>query len=228
MKISALVQRLTVVGLLGSLSVTQTGCGFLISHGPPVGHEQMDYFTCTEGDAGPIVDVVLGSLNLVGAVIIAANPDAFLDPQTSAASGFFWAVLLGSAAGVGFNKSRKCLEAKRQWAERQMQQRALAADRPVGAPAPVSLAAQLGVQAVVLTPRADTLAVGERVQLVATAHGSSGATIPVNAFTWSSSNDAIASVNNAGLVTANAPGTVVIAANTSNVVGTASVMVAPR
>jgi uncharacterized protein YjdB len=48
-------------------------------------------------------------------------------------------------------------------------------------------------------------------------------------FAWSSSNDAIASVSSAGLVTAHGPGTVVIAANTSNVVGTASILVtAPR
>jgi len=46
---------------------------------------------------------------------------------------------------------------------------------------------------------------------------------------WSSSNDAIASVSNAGLVTAHAAGAVVIAANTGNVVGTARLVVtAPR
>ena len=47
-------------------------------------------------------------------------------------------------------------------------------------------------------------------------------------FVWSSSNDAIASVNNAGLVTAHATGAVVIAANTDNVVGTANIVVAAR
>jgi uncharacterized protein YjdB len=81
------------------------------------------------------------------------------------------------------------------------------------------------VQTVVLAPAADTLAVGAQLQLVATARGSSGAEILNREFAWSSSNDAIASVSTAGLVTAHAPGTVVIAANTSNVVGTATLLV---
>jgi len=53
--------------------------------------------------------------------------------------------------------------------------------------------------------------------------------MPDRPFLWSSSNDAIASVSNAGLVTAHAAGTVVIAANAGNVVGTARIVVtAPR
>ena len=85
------------------------------------------------------------------------------------------------------------------------------------------------VQAVMVTPPEDTLAVGQRVQLVASAHSSSGTVVPNRAFMWSSSNDAIASVSNAGLVTAHAAGTVVIAANTGNVVGTARIVVSgPR
>jgi uncharacterized protein YjdB len=81
------------------------------------------------------------------------------------------------------------------------------------------------VMAVIITPAADTLAVGAQLQLVAAAHTSSGATTLGRMFTWSSSNDAIASVSNAGLVTARAPGSVVIAANTNNVVGTATIFV---
>jgi hypothetical protein len=47
-------------------------------------------------------------------------------------------------------------------------------------------------------------------------------------FTWSSSNDAIASVSIAGLVTTHATGAAVIAANTANVVGIANIMVVAR
>jgi len=79
-----------------------------------------------------------------------------------------------------------------------------------------------------VTPPEDTLAVGQRVQLFASAHSSSGTAVPNRDFMWSSSNDAIASVSNAGLVTAHAAGTVVIAANTGNVVGTARIMVTNR
>jgi uncharacterized protein YjdB len=84
------------------------------------------------------------------------------------------------------------------------------------------------VQTVVVNPAMDTLSVGEQSQLRATAYNSSGGTIPDEVFRWSSSNDAVASVSNAGLVTARAPGSVVIAANTDNVVGTASIFVRSR
>jgi len=70
--------------------------------------------------------------------------------------------------------------------------------------------------------------VGAQLQLVAEAHGSSGAVIVNRPFTWSSSNDAVASVSNAGLVSAHAAGAVVIAANTNNVVGTVRVVVITR
>jgi len=82
------------------------------------------------------------------------------------------------------------------------------------------------VQTVQITPAVDTLAIGERVQLVASAIASSGTAVPDRTFTWSSSNDAIASVSNSGLVTTHAAGAAVIAANTNNVVGTASIVVA--
>lgn len=185
----------------------------------------MEYFACTEGNAGPIIDVIWGSLNVVSAIAIAADPDTYYyyyGSETGIAVGILWGVVSGTATGAGFTKSAKCRAAKRQLAERQAAGRGVAVDRPAG-----QQGAQPGVQAVVVNPGADTLAVGERVQLVATAHGSSGAAIPVSAFSWSSSNDAIASVSSAGLVTATAPGTVVIAANTANVVGTARVMVVP-
>ena len=85
------------------------------------------------------------------------------------------------------------------------------------------------MQAVVVSPADTRMAVGEQRQLSAMAHASSGALMPDQPFLWSSSNDAIASVSDAGLVTAHAAGTVVIAANAGNVVGTARIVVtAPR
>jgi uncharacterized protein YjdB len=78
-----------------------------------------------------------------------------------------------------------------------------------------------------ITPRADTLRAGDSIQLVAKALDGSGGYYINKIFRWSSSNDAIASVSNSGLVTAHAPGTVVIAANADNVVGTANMVVSP-
>ena len=122
-------------------------------------------------------------------------------------------VLHGISAGVGFSKSKSCRAAKRQLAERQ---RAARAQRVADAVA----------QTVVVRPAVDTLAIGGRVQLGAIAYCSSGGILHNKTSAWSSSDDAIASVNDAGQVTAHANGAVVIAANTDNVVGTANVVVA--
>jgi hypothetical protein len=200
----------------GVLTLSLSGCGFLLTKGPPPGHQQLDSFSCTDDNAGPILDIVWGSLNVLGALVIASDPDAYSDPGLSTASGIAWGVVSAFSAASGFKKTRDCRQALAQLAARSGQRQPAAGAAPTGTPE---------VQAVVLTPADDTLAVGQRVQLVARAHTSSGAEIENRAFSWSSSNDAIASVSAAGLVTAHAPGSVVIAANTGNVVGTARILV---
>ena len=143
------------------------------------------------------------------------------NPDQIVVGGLAWGVFSSFSAASGFNKSKQCKLALRQLAERQAQRRA----NPSGLSLPTEVPS---VQAVMVTPPEDTLAVGERVQLVASAHSSSGMVVPNRDFMWSSSNDAIASVSNAGLVTAHAAGAVVIAANTGNVVGTARLVVTAR
>jgi hypothetical protein len=213
------------VCLIGVLLAGTQACGFLFSHAPPEGHEQMDYFSCTENNTGPIIDVVWGSLNVIGALVVASDPDYYesegYDPGTAVAVGLAWGAVSGTAAVVGFNKSKKCRAAKQALAERQAQ--ALpAAEQPTPS-------LDMTVHAVVISPASDTLkSIGAQVQLTATARNSAGVVVFNKAFRWSSSNDAIASVSNAGLVTAHAPGTVAIAANTENVVGTAEIVVAPN
>jgi uncharacterized protein YjdB len=177
----------------------------------------LDYIPCTESDAGPILDLVWGGLNVLGALVIASSPRDYDNPDLAVASGLGWGVLSGFSAASGFKKASGCQRARQALAQRQ-------AARGL---APVTVGDSTMVTAVVITPAADTLAVGAQRQLVAAAHNSSGARVPGRMFTWSSSNDAIASVSNAGLVTARAPGSVIIAANTSNVVGTATILVRP-
>jgi uncharacterized protein YjdB len=150
---------------------------------------------------------------VLGAVGVAADPSAYDNPDQIVVGGLAWGVFSSFSAASGF-KSKQCRQALQQLAERNAQRRAGLAALPIDLPS-----------AVVVSPSDDTLAVGGQRQLVANAHGSSGAVIPNRSFMWSSSNDAIASVTNAGLVTAHAAGTVVIAANTGNVVGTARIIV---
>ena len=201
------------------LLTAASGCGFLFVHGPPTGHEQLEYIPCTESDAGPVLDLVWGGLNVLGAVTIASSPDEYPDAGLSTAMGLSWGVVSGISAASGFKKASACKRARQALAQRQAARGA----------APFTLADSGRVMAVVITPAADTLAVGEQLQLMAAARSSSGALAPGRMFTWSSSNDAIASVSNAGLVTAHAAGSVIIAANTNNVVGTAALLItAPR
>jgi len=190
------------------------GCGFLFTQAPPQGYESMDYFSCTESNTGPILDVVWAGLNVLGALVVASDQDAYETPGTTMAVGLGWGVLSGASAGVGFSKTRRCRTAKQELALR-------------GSLVPdpgESVAAEI-VQAVSVSPSAVTIAVGDKLQLSATARDSSGGAVTGQSFTWSSSNDAIASVGPAGSVTAHAQGTVVIAARTGAIVGVANVTV---
>jgi len=83
------------------------------------------------------------------------------------------------------------------------------------------------VASVVVTPDAPTLvSLGETAQLVATARDGSGNTISGKTFSWSSSDQSIATVNASGLVTAVANGTTSVSATTDGISGSASATVA--
>ncbi|HXE83382.1 MAG TPA: Ig-like domain-containing protein [Gemmatimonadales bacterium] len=205
------------VMLVGLLSLLLSGCGFLISKGPPTGHEQMLSFSCTESNAGPTLDIVWAALNVLGAAAAASQPDAYDNAGQIVAVGIGWGVVSSFSAASGYKKSKECRQALQQLAQRNAER--------TGAVSGIVVPDNGTVVAVVVSPSDDTLAVGAQLQLVAEAHGSSGAVIVNRPFTWSSSNDAVASVSNAGLVSAHAAGAVVIAANTNNVVGTVRVVV---
>ena len=220
MKANRLGSRLATVTLIGLVSMISGGCGIGLTHGPPEGHEQMDHFTCTESNVGPVLDVLTGLFYVIaGAVSTAEADDWDFSGDYYVVSGLLMGVAFGVSAGVGFNKTKKCKAAIQDLAARHAQ----------GADTVRSeLPPELVVQTVVLEPATYTLAVGERLHLTATAHNSDGDAVPHRRFSWSSSNDAIASVSSTGLVTAHANGTIVIAARTDNVVGTAEIVVVSR
>ena len=80
--------RPMTISLLALMALT-TGCGFIVSHGPPEGHEQLDYFTCTESNTGPILDVIFASLNVISALAVAADPNSnfYIDSDQAIVSG---------------------------------------------------------------------------------------------------------------------------------------------
>jgi hypothetical protein len=203
--------------LLGLSSLLFAGCGVLFTHGPPTGHEQMDSFRCTQHDAGSVLDAFGGGAAVLVAASAAANPDWHDNAGRIVAVGLAWGVVSAFSAANGLKKVKRCQAAHRQLAIRHGQH---PADLPPEGPF---------VQAVVVSPADTRLAVGEQRQLSAMAYKSSGTLMPDLPFLWSSSNDAIASVSGAGLVTAHAAGRVVITANAGNVVATARIVVtAPR
>jgi hypothetical protein len=207
--------RALATGTLITLLLALTGCGFIFSHAPPPGHEQMTGFTCSTDNTPATLDILWGGLNVVGAVIAAAEPESVQDPDQVIAVGLGWGVLSTASAISGFSKTKECRSALAQLSQRQH----------AAIPGAVPTLQTNDPAVVEVTPPVDTLQVGERVQLQAMARGSDGIQMPGRTYVWSSSNDAIESVNAAGNVFANATGSVVIAARTGSVVGTAKVVV---
>ncbi len=81
------------------------------------------------------------------------------------------------------------------------------------------------VASVIINPPAATLDIGVDVQLVATARSASGATLTGRPFTWETSDVSIASVTQAGVVTAHGIGTATITASAEGKVGASTITV---
>ena len=80
----------------------------------------MDYFACTENNAGPIIDLVWAGLNGLGALIVASDPDSYENSDYAIGSGAVWAVFSSAAAVTGFGKTKRCRIARQELAERQV------------------------------------------------------------------------------------------------------------
>lgn len=93
------------------LCVASTGCSFVLVDGPPEGYREMESFTCTEGDAIPILDVLWAAANGIAAA------QAWLEPTTPDRGeimifGSSMAVASGISAAVGFRRRAACRRAR--------------------------------------------------------------------------------------------------------------------
>ena len=79
--------------------------------------------------------------------------------------------------------------------------------------------------AIVVSPAADTVLVGDTLRLVAEAYDANGNAVTEAAFTWSSSNASVATVDVSGLVTGVAEGAATIAAMTGDARGVSEITV---
>jgi hypothetical protein len=217
--------RFFVAGSLGCVLAMTQGCGLVLTHGPPVGHEQMNYFNCTESRTGPILDLALAGFSLVGAV--SAATDSQSDPYLGDVSTGFAVIgalefaLYATSSIIGMKKTSRCREARQLLADRLATQGLAGAPPRPGQPDSVP-------SAVHVYPAESSIAVGEHVQLTAAAMDSQGVAVRGRSFVWTSSDDAVASVDAGGLVTGSSEGRVMIAANTGGVVGLAEVVVTAR
>jgi uncharacterized protein YjdB len=103
-----------------------------------------------------------------------------------------------------------------------------AAAAPAPAPVPVT-PAPVAVASVTVTPSTDSLVVGSTAQFSAAALDAHGAPLKGRAITWSSNDSRVATVSDAGLVRAVAPGSAAITALAESRRGSARItVVAPR
>lgn len=194
----------------------------------------MTSFSCTQTVTAPVLDMagfvwftVNGEVNSRNGNVAATVIDAALSVT------LVWSGLDGAT------KIRNCRAAQAQLAARlaasggrsvaqttmpQSSSAALAATLR----GPAAAAGPRAIRAVTVSPSGDTLSVGRRAQLVATARGADGAMVPGTTFVWSSSDTAVAVVSAAGLVTARAVGVSTIAAKADTVVGRVRIVVTRR
>jgi hypothetical protein len=136
------MRTLGLMLLLGALLGALPGCSWLFVEAPPVGHERLRYFDCTESRLAPIVDttgaVVYG---IQGALFLATGlpgahgeTDGFgADNVALFAASAAVATAFGLSAGHGFGATSDCEAAKTAWLQRAVHEPAPpAAPRPCG------------------------------------------------------------------------------------------------
>jgi hypothetical protein len=71
------------LALISCLSVSGSGCSYLLVNGPPSGHEGLDGFSCTESKVIPALDATVAGL---GGVVLFTSLAAPNDSESDAAS----------------------------------------------------------------------------------------------------------------------------------------------
>ena len=100
--------RTTGVALLAVVPVATSACGLAYTRGPPPEHPQMSHFVCTKGNTLPMLDMAVVGLQISGG--LGGNA------TTRLGSGVLYAI----SAYMGFNKTKRCRDAKRQLVNRNM------------------------------------------------------------------------------------------------------------
>ena len=94
--------------LIACLSLSAGGCSFPFVKGPPIGHEQLEYFRCTESRTFPILDVIGVAVSLLDAATVEDDPNIHLA----------FAVSFGASAWTGYRRVNECRAARLESARR--------------------------------------------------------------------------------------------------------------
>jgi hypothetical protein len=105
-------RRLAPVALIATAS---SGCSYLFVKGPPTGHENLPYFTCTESNLVPALDAIWAGLNGLGAARAASAEDGtYVNQDEAMLVGTMWLVVSGLSSHSGFRKTKSCRTAVQQ------------------------------------------------------------------------------------------------------------------
>jgi hypothetical protein len=106
--------------LIGLIPATATGCSFLFVNGPPADHDRLPYFTCTQSNAVPALDLIWAGLNGLGAAAALSADEGTYENQGQAVFvGLGWVVISGLSARHGFVRAQECRAATIQLVQRQ-------------------------------------------------------------------------------------------------------------
>lgn len=101
---------------LGAAFAASTGCSFVLVQGPPRGHEQLASFSCTRGNAVPLVDAAVAGTGLfVGGTLMAAgHANEWVAAYGVVGAGLaVEGLVFGVSSLVGFHRTAHCREALR-------------------------------------------------------------------------------------------------------------------
>ena len=125
-----------MLALLTTLSLTGSGCSFVLVRPAPADHKDRPFFSCTNSHLAPGLDATLGGLMLLG-MVGDVNDNGW---SQDSAAGAVWVGTLLASAGYGYLKVSECKEAEASLMARQQSQ--TYAPRltiaPPAAPAPVA------------------------------------------------------------------------------------------
>jgi len=91
------------------------GCSFAFVNGPPPNHRQLSFFGCTSGNTIPTLDLAVGALTAVDAVVAGTGGGGSTSTGSNKGDAITFAAMaavLGASAAYGYKKTSECRDAE--------------------------------------------------------------------------------------------------------------------